>query len=102
MAVSFGCRCEERSKPVRERNWVVVQLRCNHSAFSGYRMTPSDYSTVRCLRCGVSDAAPGRREILVRRAPRSGRHDHRVAVQGGTYPIPGTEPDHAIREGVTG
>lgn len=53
MAVSFGCRCEERSKPVRERNWVVVDFKCNHSAFSGYRMTPSDYSTVRCLRCGT-------------------------------------------------
>jgi hypothetical protein len=30
----------------------VVQLKCNHSAFSGYHETPSDYSGVRCRTCG--------------------------------------------------
>ena len=30
---------------------VVRQRNCNHSAFSGYHWTPSDYSTVVCLKC---------------------------------------------------
>lgn len=51
MTVSFGCQCEERRKPIPERAWRVSQYRCNHSAFNGYRKTPSDYSTVVCLRC---------------------------------------------------
>lgn len=32
--------------------WRVAQYRCNHSAFNGYRKTPSDYSLIQCLRCG--------------------------------------------------
>jgi hypothetical protein len=51
MSVAFGCKCPERKKPVRERNWVVTQRYCNHSAFNGYHYTPSDYSTVVCLSC---------------------------------------------------
>lgn len=46
--------CDERSKPVSERNWVVTQRYCNHSAFNGYHYTPSDYSTVQCLSCGAT------------------------------------------------
>ncbi len=53
MSVSFGCRCAERHKPVGERNWVVRQRRCHHSAFAGYRRTPSEYSEVVCLSCGA-------------------------------------------------
>ena len=51
MSVSFSCHCEERKKPVKERRWVIMQRCCNHSAFSGYHRTPSDYSTVMCLSC---------------------------------------------------
>jgi hypothetical protein len=51
MGNSFGCKCEERSKPVDERAWIVLSRNCNHSAFSGYRRTPSAYSEVACLRC---------------------------------------------------
>lgn len=51
MAVHFGCHCPERQKPARERRWRVTQRYCNHSAFNGYRFTPSDYSTVFCLEC---------------------------------------------------
>lgn len=51
MAVSFGCKCVERRKPLKERRWVVVQRQCNHSAFSGYYWTPSEYSEVLCLNC---------------------------------------------------
>ncbi len=51
MAVSFGCKCEERKKPEDERNWVVYQRNCQHSAFNGYRWEYSDYSEVRCLTC---------------------------------------------------
>ena len=53
MSVSFSCHCPERKRSVTERRWVVTQRRCNHSAFNGYRMTPSDYSTVWCLSCGA-------------------------------------------------
>lgn len=31
----------------------VLTRRGNHSAFSGYRFTPSDYSSCRCLTCGA-------------------------------------------------
>lgn len=64
MSVSFNCGspdsflqrtidCQERKKPVRERNWQVLQRYCNHSAFNGYHWTASDYSTVRCCTCGA-------------------------------------------------
>jgi len=51
MSESFGCKCEERRKPLAERAWVVLDYKCNHSAFSGYHHTPSDYSCVACLKC---------------------------------------------------
>jgi hypothetical protein len=43
-----ACHCEERKKPVKDRNWEIWQYRCNHSAFNGYHYTPSDYSTIVC------------------------------------------------------
>lgn len=46
-----ACSCEERQKPIKERRWVVTQRCCNHSAFSGGRPVPSDYSEVWCLSC---------------------------------------------------
>ena len=52
MAHGFNCHCEERKKPVAERNWEVMQYRCNHSAFNGYHYTPSEYSTVVCRNPG--------------------------------------------------
>ena len=54
MSTSFGCQCEERAKPVDERNWWVRQYLCNHSAFSGYHYTRSDYSEVVCGTCHAS------------------------------------------------
>lgn len=53
MADSFDCNCEERRKPVKERAWVVRKRYCHYSAFGGYRRTPSQYSTVSCLKCGA-------------------------------------------------
>lgn len=38
------CKCRPR------RLWII-QYQCNHSAFNGYRWTPSDYSTVICRTC---------------------------------------------------
>lgn len=49
-----ACFCEERSKPVDNRKWVVRDRHCNHSAFNGYRYTPSDYSSVVCYGCGAT------------------------------------------------
>lgn len=33
----------------RGEKLVVTARNCNHSAFNGYRWTPSDYSQVRCI-----------------------------------------------------
>lgn len=52
MAVSFGCKCEERAKPPAQRQWVVINRNCNYSAFNGYHRTYSQYSLVMCKRCG--------------------------------------------------
>lgn len=54
MSTPFGCKCGERKKPLSDRNWRVLQYRCNHSAFNGYHQTPSEYSTVCCDACGAS------------------------------------------------
>ena len=51
MSLSFGCHCEERKKPLNERDWTILQYKHHHSAFNGYRRTPSDYSSVTCNRC---------------------------------------------------
>lgn len=32
--------------------WVIVDYRCNYSAFNGYHHTASNYSSLRCNRCG--------------------------------------------------
>lgn len=53
MAVSFSCRCDERSKPPDQRSWGVIARRCNYSTFNGGRYTPSDYSEIVCLSCGA-------------------------------------------------
>jgi len=34
-------------------HWVVVDRECNYSAFSGSQHTPSAYSLVGCLECGI-------------------------------------------------
>ena len=41
--------CENRK--AHKAYWVVECRNHNHSAFNGYRMTPSAYSQVRCLEC---------------------------------------------------
>jgi uncharacterized Zn finger protein len=46
MSGGTACKC-------RPRDIEVLQRRCNYSAFNGYKRTPSDYSTVRCRKCGA-------------------------------------------------
>jgi len=46
MSGGDACRNREHSD-----HWVVTQYRCNHSAFSGYHRTYSDYSEVWCPVC---------------------------------------------------
>lgn len=46
MSGSTACRCRPRS--IR-----IIEYRMNHSAFSGYRATTSDYSCVQCNTCGA-------------------------------------------------
>lgn len=52
MSASFSCHCAERSKPLPFRRWAVWQRGYHCSAFAGYQVTPSDYSTVFCRACG--------------------------------------------------
>jgi len=51
MSGGTACKCEEKKKDISARNWVVFQLKCNHSAFNGYHRTPSDWSSVGCNNC---------------------------------------------------
>jgi len=53
MSVSFGCNCEERVKPVGQRNWEVWQRQCNYSYFESPKgqWHPSKYSLVFCKTC---------------------------------------------------
>jgi hypothetical protein len=52
-AMSGGtvCRCPEAKKPIKDRRWYVYQRHCNHSAFSGYKETRSQYSGLCCDKC---------------------------------------------------
>lgn len=52
MSKGIACRCKG-SLADRLKNWVVVDYKCNHSAFSGYHRTPSDYSALKCNACGA-------------------------------------------------
>ncbi len=52
MANHFDCKCPERSKPVRDRAWVITEYRWTSGAFSPKGGEPSDYSQVWCIECG--------------------------------------------------
>lgn len=62
MSGGRACQCEEKKEPLAvppggnrpARLWRVMQRNCNHSAFNGYHLTFSDYSSVLCLRCGAA------------------------------------------------
>lgn len=51
MSGGTTCKCKESTKKIEERNWVVVNRKCNYSAFNGYKRTPSDYSAIKCQSC---------------------------------------------------
>lgn len=53
--ISFGCKCEERKKPVEERNWKVIHRHCNYSYFEYPKgqQHSSEYSEVICLSCNA-------------------------------------------------
>jgi len=55
MAVSFSCKCSERKKPLKERNWFIIHRHHNHSAFEYPKNAAhySDYSTVWCKTCNA-------------------------------------------------
>lgn len=46
-----ACKCIERKKPANQRKWRILQYKCNHLAFNGWRYQRSDYSAITCLRC---------------------------------------------------
>jgi hypothetical protein len=66
MSVSFNYKCKERDKPVEKRAWFVLQRYCNHSAFNGYHLTSSDYSTVHCIKCGAIGRTKAKYVALLR------------------------------------
>lgn len=51
MSGGVFCNCTERNEPIEKRAWVILDYKCNHSAFSGYHYTSSDYSAIQCSRC---------------------------------------------------
>lgn len=50
--MSNHIKCECGRKSGDHEDLVVVQYKCNYSAFNGYHYTVSDYSEVRCVRPG--------------------------------------------------
>jgi len=54
MSGGISCHCEERSKPVKLRNWAVLDRKCNRSYFEYPKgdCHVSDYSKVICWECG--------------------------------------------------
>lgn len=52
--IKNACDCDEKKKPIEERDWSLLDYKCNHSAFNGYKRTPSDYSCVLCDSCGAT------------------------------------------------
>lgn len=46
-----ACSCTG-TKADRRKNWLVLQYKCNYSAFSGGNLTPSEWSQVKCGCCG--------------------------------------------------
>lgn len=53
MSSGPSCQCEERRKPIEQREWYVYARNHNRSAFSGYHYTLSDYSAIGCRACGA-------------------------------------------------
>jgi hypothetical protein len=48
-------RHEKWGCPLHDSSYLkVIQRKCNHSAFNGYRYTPSDYSSVQCFAPGCT------------------------------------------------
>ncbi|MDH3382096.1 MAG: hypothetical protein OEL54_05285, partial [Flavobacteriaceae bacterium] len=49
-----ACKCEERKRPVTERNWAVVDRKMVYRSPNGYghRYMSSDYSTITFHSCG--------------------------------------------------
>ena len=54
MSSGRRCSCPSDKDHGERKNWVVMQYRCNHSAFNGYHPTLSNYSSVVCKKCGAA------------------------------------------------
>lgn len=55
--MGFAGACKAKTSndlptPAGYHRHVVVQRRYNESAFNGYRRTPSEYSSIRCINTG--------------------------------------------------
>lgn len=53
MSVSFSCHCEERKKPIENKNWIVLVRKGNYSYFEYPKgqFHHSNYSLVFCKSC---------------------------------------------------
>jgi hypothetical protein len=58
MSGGKACNCPESKKPINERNWRVVDLKCNYSYFKAPKggRKCSDYSQVCCESCNAGCA----------------------------------------------
>lgn len=64
MSGGKACTCPGKLED-KMKNWVIITYKCNYSAFSGYRRTPSNYSLFRCMSCGMMWRSKASYSILV-------------------------------------
>jgi hypothetical protein len=54
MSARIKCKCLKNGavecRPILRA--IKEKFKCNYNAFNGYHYTPSNYSTVVCMRCG--------------------------------------------------
>ncbi len=60
MSKYFICKCEERSKPIQDRKWVILEHMFNSCPFVKKPGVPSRWSTVKCLSCGAIGRTRGK------------------------------------------
>lgn len=52
MSGGIACTCPAPERALRP--WVITRYKHHHSAFNGYKKTPSAYSSIQCIKCGHS------------------------------------------------
>lgn len=84
--MSQGISCKDKS---HKKDWVVTQRNANASAFNGYHSQWSEYSAVRCLRCGSSWRTKAAFVDSLPNAPADWMHRSSMDQEPGTGETPG-------------